>query len=196
MAFATSFRELGLAYAAAACGFVLAGAVARFGVSVASLDPGVEGEERWYEIVTAQQQGTIPEEIRHAALAEGVDPALVAAIVQVESGFNPKAYSEKGAVGLMQVLPETATLVGVASHHEPEANLRAGCRYLRLLFQDFGGDVELVLAAYNAGPGAVYKSGGIPPYRETQAFVRKVEEAYRKLTGQPLATARFGFWAP
>lgn len=196
MALAVSFRELTLAYAAALCGVLLSGAVARFGAGGGVVDPGVKGEESWYEIVTLQEQGNIPHEIRQAALAEGVDPALVAAIVQVESGFNPQATSEKGAVGLMQVLPETAMLVGVASHHEPEANLRAGCRYLRLLFEDFGGDVELVLAAYNAGPGAVYKSGGIPPYRETQAFVLKVEEAYRKLTGQPLATARFGFWAP
>lgn len=175
---------------------MLSGAVARFGVSVGTVDPAAAGEESWYEILTPQEQSNIPEEIRQAALAEGVDPALVAAIVQVESGFNPKAFSEKGAVGLMQVLPETAMLVGVASHHEPEANLKAGCRYLRLLFEEFGGDVELVLAAYNAGPGAVYKSGGIPPFRETQAFVLRVEEAYRKLTGQPLATARFGFWAP
>jgi len=193
---ATSLRELGLAYAAAACGVLLAGAVARFGASLGSVDPAVRGEESWYEIVTPGEQVNIPEEIRQAALAEGVDPALVAAIVEVESGFNPAALSHKGAVGLMQVLPETATLVGVAGHHEPQANLKAGCRYLRLLFEDFGGDVELVLAAYNAGPGAVYKSGGIPPYRETQAFVLRVEEAYRRLTGQPLATARFGFWAP
>lgn len=181
---------------AAACGILLSSAVARFGVSADAVDPAVKGEESWYEMARPQEQGNIPEEIRQAALAEGVDPALVAAIVEVESGFNPKASSEKGAVGLMQVLPETAMLVGVASHHEPEGNLRAGCRYLRLLFEDFGGDVELVLAAYNAGPGAVYKSGGIPPYRETRTFVLRVEEAYRKLTGQPLAAARFGFWAP
>lgn len=196
MTTATSLRELTLAYVAAACGVLLCGTVARFGVHAGSGVPGGKGEESWYEIGTPQMHGGIPEEIWQAALAEGVDPALVAAIVQVESGFNPKAFSEKGAVGLMQVLPETAMLVGVPSHHDPEANLRAGCRYLRLLFEDFGGDVELVLAAYNAGPGAVYKSGGIPPYRETQTFVQRVKEAYRTLNGQPLAAAKFGFWAP
>lgn len=139
---------------------------------------------------------TIPEWIRRAALAEGVDPALAAAIVEVESGFDPAARSERGAVGLMQVLPGTALLVGVAAHEEPSENLKAGCRYLRLLFEDFGGDVELVVAAYNAGPGAVYRFGGIPPFRETQTFVARVAEAYAQMTGQPLETARFGFLSP
>lgn len=196
MAGFTSLRELGIAYAAAIVGGVLALGLLTVRPAAGPGGLVVHGEEGWHEVGMIGTPLSIPEEIRRAALAEGVDPALVAAIVQTESGFDPRARSAKGAVGLMQVLPETALLVGVPAHEEPEANLKAGCRYLRLLFEDFGGDVELVLAAYNAGPGAVYRFGGIPPYRETRNFIVRVAEAYRNLTGQPLEAARFGFWGP
>ncbi|MGC8915720.1 MAG: lytic transglycosylase domain-containing protein [Thermoanaerobaculum sp.] len=188
-------RELVVGYAVAAAGFLLASLPASLGKQAAprALDAG--GEASWYEANPSSGR-SIPEQIRRVAVEEGVDPALVAAIVQVESGFDPKALSPRGAVGLMQVLPETASLVGVVGHEEPTSNLQAGCRYLHVLFEEFGGDVELVLAAYNAGPGAVYRSGGIPPYGETRAFVARVAETYRNLTGQPLAAAKLGFWAP
>ncbi|MCX7896040.1 MAG: lytic transglycosylase domain-containing protein [Thermoanaerobaculum sp.] len=153
-------------------------------------------EEAWFEVGVLPNPGEIPPLIRQVALAEGVDPALVMALVEVESGFDPAARSPRGAVGLMQVLPETAALVGVVAHEDPQANLQAGCRYLRGLFEEFGGDMELVLAAYNAGPGAVYRYGGVPPFKETQAFVARVAERYQRLSGQPIAAARLGFGVP
>lgn len=185
-----------MAWVAAAAGALLVGSLGSVRLPSGPADLKAAGEEGWREVDMPAVPPPIPEPIRRAALAEGVDPALVAAIVEVESGFDPAARSARGALGLMQVLPETAVLVGVEGHEEPEANLRAGCRYLRLLFEDFGGDMELVVAAYNAGPGAVYRFGGVPPFRETRAFVTRVAEAYRGLTGQPLEAARLGFWGP
>lgn len=150
------------------------------------LAPQALTEEPWREAVRAASGASVPATIREQALAAGLDPYLVAAIIEAESGFRPEARSEKGAVGLMQVLPETARMFGIREHEGPRENIRAGCQYLRWLFDDFGSDVELVLAAYNAGPGAVYRYGGVPPFRETQNFVRRVKEAYRRLSGMDL----------
>ncbi len=148
--------------------------------------PLVSAEEPWREEVRAVSGGPVPATVREHALAAGLDPYLVAAIIEVESGFRPEARSEKGAVGMMQVLPGTAKMVGIAEHENPRENIRAGCQYLRWLFDEFGSDVELVLAAYNAGPGAVFRYGGVPPFRETQNFVLRVKEAYRRLSGLDL----------
>lgn len=136
---------------------------------------------------------SLPEPLTVAAGKAGLDPALVLAVIEAESGHDPAAISSKGAVGLMQILPETAALMGFAEFADPATNLEVGCLYLASLIERFGGDVELALAAYNAGPGAVRRWGTIPPYRETRAFVTRVREIYRETTGLELSTAaRFG----
>ncbi len=115
--------------------------------------------------------------IARVAERHGVDGLLLAAIVEVESGFNPEAVSVQGAVGLMQVLPSTAGAESCALV-EPSTNLDIGAGYLSRLLRLYEGDLQLALAAYNAGPGAVRKFGGVPPYRETQRYVEKVLGIY------------------
>jgi soluble lytic murein transglycosylase-like protein len=104
-----------------------------------------------------------------------VSPALVRAVIQAESAWNVRAVSAKGALGLMQLMPATATDLGVTDPFNPEQNIRGGVKYLRFLLDRYDGNFELALAAYNAGPGAVDRYGRkVPPYRETQAYVRKI----------------------
>jgi soluble lytic murein transglycosylase-like protein len=122
--------------------------------------------------------------IESAAREAQVQPQLVRAIIVVESAFNPKAKSKKGAVGLMQVLPKTARRYGVSNAYDPEQNIIAGTRYLRDLIARYGNNLELVLAAYNAGEDAVERYGKqIPPYSETRQYVPAVLSIYRALTG-------------
>ncbi len=124
----------------------------------------------------------------------GIDPALVLAVIETESGQASDAVSPKGAIGLMQVLPGTAAEIGFPDAADPARNLEAGCRYLAALLDSFGGDVELALAAYNAGPGAVRHWGTVPPYRETRTFIVRVAAVYERLTGLDLAGAtRFAY---
>lgn len=104
----------------------------------------------------------------------GVDPALVKAIVKAESDFDTRAVSEDGARGLMQLMPETARLMGVRDVHDPEENVDGGIRYLSRLLKMFDWNVPLAVAAYNAGEAAVLKYGAVPPYSETQNYVKKV----------------------
>jgi len=113
-------------------------------------------------------------EINAAATSNGIDPALLKGLVQQESGFDPNARSGAGAVGLTQLMPGTAAGLGVTDPTDPVQSLQAGARYLRTQLDRFGGDERLALAAYNAGPGAVAKYGGVPPYAETQGYVNKV----------------------
>lgn len=134
--------------------------------------------------------------IRETASAHGLDVALLKAVIAVESGFNPRAVSPKGAVGLMQLMPATAERFGVrAQAHQtlqqrltdPHTNLQAGARYLALLLRQFGGQLDLALAAYNAGEGAVLRAGRqVPNYPETQNYVRNVSQLHQSLS-PPLA---------
>jgi soluble lytic murein transglycosylase-like protein len=121
-------------------------------------------------------------EITAAATRNGVDPALLAGLVKQESGFNPNAGSGAGARGLTQLMPGTASGLGVTNILDPVQNLNGGAKYLKQQLDAFGGDVTKALAAYNAGPGAVQRFGGVPPYSETQNYVRIVQAnaaAYR-----------------
>lgn len=116
--------------------------------------------------------------IRKLAPKYGLDPELVMAVVAIESGFKPDAVSPRDAQGLMQLTAETADRFGVADRFDPTANLHGGMRFLRQLLTAFDGDVELAMAAYNAGEGAVRRHGGVPPYAETQEYVVKVRRYY------------------
>jgi soluble lytic murein transglycosylase-like protein len=112
--------------------------------------------------------------INEAAARHHVDPNLVRALVKVESNFNPRAVSSKGAMGLMQLMPETARMYDLRNPFDAAQNVEAGVRHLKGLLVNFGGDVSLSLAAYNAGQGAVERSRGIPPYTETRNYVKRI----------------------
>ena len=111
--------------------------------------------------------------VREHSQRQSLRPELVRAVIQVESGFDPRATSPKGAMGLMQLMPQTAKSLGVLNAYDPEQNIRGGTVYLRQLLDKYGNE-QLALAAYNAGPGAVDRYDGVPPYRETKDYVRKV----------------------
>jgi soluble lytic murein transglycosylase-like protein len=116
--------------------------------------------------------------IEEAAARHNVDPNLVRAVVKVESNFNPNAVSRKGAMGLMQLMPSTARQLKVNNPFDPEQNVDAGVRHLKQLLESYGGDINLTLAAYNAGAGAVARSSGVPRYAETQNYVRRITNLY------------------
>jgi soluble lytic murein transglycosylase-like protein len=144
---------------------------------------GVVPDEVVEEVVAATATGdagtSLQELAAAAARRHGLDPALVLAVVSVESAFRPAAVSHKGAQGLMQLMPATAAELGVKDALDPAQNLDGGSRYLNALLSLYGGDLPRALAAYNAGAGAVKRHKGIPPYRETRAYVKKVLERYK-----------------
>ena len=119
-------------------------------------------------------------EIRTAAMANAVEESLIRAIIHAESAYQPDAVSPKGAQGLMQLMPATQKELRVDNPFDPEQNIRGGATYLAQLLDEFHGDVEMAAAAYNAGPGAVQRHRGIPPYDETQEYVRRVSILYRR----------------
>lgn len=124
---------------------------------------------------------SIQDLIRHYAGVFRLDEDLVKAVVKVESDYNPRAVSTRGARGLMQLMPETARDMRVADPFDPEENIRGGTRYLRQMLDKFKGNIELALAAYNAGPSAVRHYGGVPPYEETRNYVIRVKKYLRHL---------------
>jgi soluble lytic murein transglycosylase-like protein len=156
---------------------------------------------------TTPQVETIPEDIPlsgdcdldwiiyHAGEKAGVDPRFIHAVIKQESRYNPKAVSHVGAQGLMQMMPATAKRFGLKDPFDPAANVEAGTKYLKFLLKRFNGDVSLALAGYNAGEGSVDKYNGVPPYSETQNYVKKISATYGK-TYHPVLTpddARLAF---
>jgi soluble lytic murein transglycosylase-like protein len=121
--------------------------------------------------------------ITEAAHAHGVDPRLLAAVARRESAFKASATSPVGAGGIMQLMPATAKYLGVSDPYDARQNVFAGARYLRTLLDTFDGDLDLTLAAYNAGPGAVRRFGGVPPFQETRAYVTAVRTTYEASLG-------------
>ena len=134
---------------------------------------------------TAASQAPYHEFVLAAASHYGVDAELISSVMEVESHFNPKAVSVKNARGLMQLLPETAARLGVQDIFDPKQNIDAGTHYLHDLLQLYNNDLTLALAAYNAGPDKVQKYGNVPPYRETQSYVKQVKKKYQQNKSAP-----------
>lgn len=156
------------------------GAVMRAARTAASeVNTYLDGRVQAHQVLNrAFTQEDIDAAIDAAAARHNVDPSLVRSVVKVESNFNPNAVSRKGAMGLMQLMPATARSLKVQNPFDPEQNVDAGVRHLRHLLDSYGGNVSLSLAAYNAGAGAVARSAGVPRFRETQNYVRRITNLY------------------
>ncbi len=139
------------------------------------LEPAPKGASPRYRVLTAAELDKL---INETAARHGIDPNLVRAVIKVESNFNPRAISRKGAMGLMQLMPTTAAKLNVNNPLDPQQNLEGGVRHLSDLLSNYNGDVPLSLAAYNAGSGAVQRSNGIPRYSETRNYVRRITQLY------------------
>jgi len=144
--------------------------------------PGVGGAAAPSAAQPVSTSVDIRQIVREVSTEQGVDPRLVDALIRVESSYNPRAVSHKGAQGLMQLMPATADRLDVNNPFDPEQNVRGGVRELDRLIDRYSGNLQLALAAYNAGEGAVEKYRGIPPYRETRDYVAKIMSLY---TGKP-----------
>ena len=153
-------------------------------LALSSTERTVSGDR--YDSMLLAKAGQYDSIIEKAAMAASVEANLLRAVIVVESGFNPRAVSRRGAVGLMQLMPATATRFGISNPYDPRENVHAGARYLSFLINRFGQDVRLALAAYNAGEEAVERNGRrIPPFTETMAYVPRVLKIYRMLVEQP-----------
>ncbi|MCS6900855.1 MAG: lytic transglycosylase domain-containing protein [Myxococcales bacterium] len=139
--------------------------------------------------VSPERLSRYDDTIRQAATLYQIPEALIRAVILVESNFDPRAVSHAGAQGLMQLMPETAARMEVRDSFDPRENIFGGVRYLRILANLFNGDLELTIAGYNAGEGAVLRYGGIPPYEETQDYVVKVLTHYRRFAATQTTTA-------
>jgi soluble lytic murein transglycosylase-like protein len=156
-------------------------------LALSSRDRTASGDR--YDAMLLARAGQYDAIIERAAISASVEPNLLRAVIVVESGFNSRAVSKRGAVGLMQLMPATATRFGVSNPYDPRENVHAGAQYLKFLIDRFGHDVRLALAAYNAGEEAVDRNGGqIPPFSETLAYVPRVLKIYQMLREQPRAT--------
>jgi len=145
---------------------------------------------------TGSYSGEFDPDIQDAAALHQLSPALVKAVIKVESAFDQWAVSSKGAQGLMQLMPFTARRFGVSDPFNARQNIFAGARYLRILLDLFGGDLDLALAGYNAGEGAVRRHGGIPPYRETRNYIRKVRSLLAPGTRTTASSNAPSFFVP
>jgi len=144
------------------------------------IPPKEESRQTGREGYQSSRQGEFNKLIADKSYQYGLDPALVKAVIAVESDFNPRAISEKGAMGLMQLMPLTAKDLGVSNTFDPAANVDGGTRYLRYLLDYFNWDIELALAAYHAGKSRVERHFGIPPIPATHAYVKKVKSTYSR----------------
>jgi len=163
--------------------------------SASTSEGGIEGAEAAPSL--REQQPTQPEDrldriVREAAERNSLDPALVKAVISTESGWNPNAVSAKGAVGLMQLIPQTAQRYGVNNSFDPAQNIEGGAKYLKSLLDRYNGDLTKSLAAYNAGERTVDLNGGVPAIPETQRYVEKVTNAYF----QPGSHRNRSLWSP
>ncbi|MBI2343822.1 MAG: lytic transglycosylase domain-containing protein [Deltaproteobacteria bacterium] len=193
----SSGKAAGASPSAPRCGWVVGPRTSIRGVSCPgeASSQGATGVSPWGPTIITLLKRTIPPTavttaawmddefraiIQEVARLYAIDPAIIAAIIHVESNFNPRARSHRGAMGLMQLMPGTARMMGVSAPFDPVQNIRGGTRYFRSLLDQFEGDILLALAAYNAGPGAVARYGRIPPYGETERYVPKVVHYYHR----------------
>ncbi len=154
---------------------IVGGRVALRAEEIVSIEP-----EEYSPLRAAEAPATTPFEqlIRAAARKHGVDEELISSVITAESAFNPRAISRKLARGLMQLMPATSSQFAVSDAFDPAQNVDAGTRYLKLLLEKYGQDLTLALAAYNAGPDRIAQYGGVPPFSETRAYVRRVLKEY------------------
>lgn len=137
-----------------------------------------QAEQKLKPVTAGPGSGEIAKMVQVASQKYGVDPKLALAVAQTESNMTADVVSSAGAVGVMQLMPDTARAMGVRNVYDPRENIDGGVKYLKQMLTTFNGDIEKAVAAYNAGPGAVTKYAGVPPYSETQAYVGKVLALY------------------